>query len=466
MIIRRDIDVPLYRQVYNHICNQIFQGVLKESEPLLSSRKLAEQIGVSRNVVLEAYDQLLAEGYIEARQGSYTRVAQGIKKVAKKIEKPDISPVLKNRTVELVDFKTGVPDVSSFPRAVWGRYLKKACDEIPDVQLGYIEPEGVYELRKTICDYLFRTRSIQVIPEDIVITSGATQGLALVSRMLFEEGAEAIVEDPSSLGTQKVIQYAGYELVPTKTDEEGIQIANLQISENTKLIYTTPSHQFPMGGILSIQRRLALLELVEDEQCYIIEDDYDGEFRYDGHPITPMRAIDDSKVIYLGSFSKVLTPALRLGYVVLPKPLVKRFKSLKLFDDVHTGTIEQWALNGFITEGHFERHLFKMQKRYKQKRNRLVCSLNRYFGDQIEIYGNQSGLHLVVRLKNWIVDEELWEDLGDDKVKIHAVEKLTLVKGCYTSYFLLGYGHLSIEEIEKGVMLLYQRVYPEKTLDR
>lgn len=456
MYIRRDVDVPLYRQVYNHICSQIFQGVLKESEPLLSSRKLAEQMGVSRNVVLEAYDQLLAEGYIEARQGSYTRVAKGIKNNINVVKASSSFQEPLQKNMALIDFKTGMPDIERFPKNVWGRYLKKACDEISVEYLGYIEPEGVYELRKTICDYLFRTRSIHATPDDIVITSGATQGLAIISRMLFEEGAEAIIEDPSSLGTQKVLQYAGFKLVGLETDEEGIQVSKIQVNDKTKLIYTTPSHQFPMGGILTIQRRLALLELVSNQQCYIIEDDYDGEFRYDGHPITPMRAIDESKVIYLGSFSKVLSPALRLGYIVLPKSLIKQFKSYKLFDDVHTGVIEQWALNRFMVEGQFERHLFKMQKNYKKKRNKLVSLLNLYFGDRIKIYGNQSGLHLVISLTDCNFDEGVWAG----QVKVQTVEKLALVKGRYKNYFVLGYGHLSIEEIEKGI-LAFKALYDD-----
>jgi len=457
-MIRRDIDIPLYRQVYNLIREQIITGVLAESDPIASSRKMAKQLNVSRNVVLEAYDQLLAEGYIESRQGSYTRVTKGLKVLERSPKETD---VVRNKLVDytdLIDFKTGVPDANYFPRVVWGKLLKKACMELTDAQLGYSEPEGNYELRATIRDYLFRTRSINVKPEEIIITSGATQGLAIVARMLYEKDAEVILEEPSSLGTQKIIKYAGYKSVPNNTDHEGLITSELSINKNTKMIYTTPSHQFPMGGILSIKRRLDLLKIVQDKACYIIEDDYDGEFRYDGYPITPMRAINETNVIYLGSFSKVLSPALRLGYIVLPKPLIKKFKLYKLFDDVHTGTIDQLALNYFIKEGHFEKHIYKMNQLYKKKRNTLVESLESYFGDTIDIHGNNSGLHLVVDFKNKNL-ENVFKNLYEKKqVKLHSVENHAIVKGSFNNFVVFGYGHLSIEEIKSGVKTLYDQM--------
>ncbi len=368
MRIDRHLEQPLYRQIYNEILDQIRRGELLPLEALPPTRHLAKQLGVSRNVVLSAYELLAAEGYIESVPGSYTRISKKIRDIPKREAPVEMSKPSETKAYE-ISFRTGMVDTEQFPAKVWGKYLREACLTMNDNAFGYLDSGGLSDLKIQIAKELYKSRGMAVDAQSIVVTSGATQGLSLVGRALHEHNCEAIIEDPCSLGARKTLEYAGYTLIGAKVDDEGLDVSSVLPNNRTKLIYTTPSHQFPKGSVLSASRRLDLLNRAKEAGVYIIEDDYDSEFRYDGHPLTPMRVLDSENVIYIGSFSKILSPALRIGYVIAPKHLIKRIKAFKLYDDVHTGTIEQAALAQFIEDGRLSRHIHKMNRLYKKKRD-------------------------------------------------------------------------------------------------
>ena len=455
MIIDRKGNMPLYRQIYDQLRIQILSGALAEGTPLQSSRQLAENISVSRSVVMEAYEHLKAEGYVESNPGGYTRVACHLKTHYK--AQPVSKQAIKNYVYDEYQwpFKTGLPDLDHFPRKVWSKYLTESLQSMDSSDLGYINASGDRVLRATIVDYLYRSKSLQVSAENIVIVSGATQGLSLVSGILKNGSDICMVEDPSSIGTQKILKSAGYQLEGIPVDKEGICTACIDIKKPCNFIYTTPAHQFPLGGILSVGRRLALLEKAEKMNCYIIEDDYDGEYRFDGHAITPIAALDGDRVIYIASFSKVLLPGIRLGFVVLPDALVKPMRYLKRYSDVHSGVIEQRALALFIESGAFERHLFKMKKLYRKKRTLLIASLQEVLSDEVVIEGADSGLHLVVKFKRKEFQQRIVAYYSRSESSQFQVQSHRVNKGADDYALILGYGHIGLEDISGKVKELY-----------
>nr|WP_297428807.1 PLP-dependent aminotransferase family protein [Clostridium sp.] len=315
----------------------------------------------------------------------------------------------------------------------------------------YCDSEGVIELRQELSKYLFRTRGIQSKPEQIVIISGFTQGLSLIAKMLYKSDAEVIVEDPIHYGLLNVISACGYSINSIPVDNKGLKTEMMSPIGKVEFIYVTPSHQFPLGGVMSIQRRIDLVKFDEKNNCYIIEDDYDSEFRYEGQPISSLYELEPSKVIYVGSFSKILAPALRLGYMILPEELLDRYKKLKMYTDVHTESISQLALAEFISEGRLEKHIWKMKKEYSKKRQELIKSLDYYFPNKYIVKGQSADLHLVIEFEDITFNEEILEKIISEKVKVYPVEKHAINKGNHKNEIILGYGHFSIKEIEEGI---------------
>lgn len=454
--IRRNSTLPLFRQVYAKIRDDILTGRLRPGTRLPATRRLARELGLSRNVVLEAYDQLHAEGYIESRPGSYTRVAKETFYRHYKKEEAPASPVstgVPEPAPELA-FETGLPDLSRFPRTVWGKYLKSAAETIPAPDLAYSAPQGHRGLRRVLCDYLYRVKGISVNPKQIVITSGATQALALAAGVCRRPGAEAVIEDPGGFGVIRILETAGFKLKPLPTEGRTSPLDRLPLTSATRLVYTTPSHQFPMGYILPAALRIALLEQVENRDMFIVEDDYDSEFRYEGAPIHPLKALAPEKVIYIGSFSKVLSPALRLGYAVVPDGLLEGFRSLKRYSDAQSPLMEQKALENFIRDGRFEKHVYTMKKQYRQKRDTLVSSLTERFGNGLEIFGENAGLHLVAKVPGLHPPLLAGDRLIRNGVAVDSVEKHALVRGRHGDKLIFGYGNLTRARIEEGVRRL------------
>lgn len=460
LIIDKKSDISLIRQVYKQIKELILKGKLVEGNKLPSTRWLSEDLKISRNVILEAYDQLMAEGYIESKQGSGTVVAKGIyfKKVETEPKDKLLNSIEKRKDSNCIDFRSGIPALEMFPKKEWGNLFNKVCSNVKYSAFAYCEPEGVMELRQVLSEYLFRVRGICCKADQIMIISGSTQGLSLISKMLYESSAEVIVEDPIHQGLLNVIKSFGYSITPNSVDEKGIKTDMLNASTNVKFVYVTPSHQFPLGGVLPIQRRIELVKFAEKNNCCIIEDDYDSEFRYEGQPISSLYELEPNRVIYVGSFSKVLAPSLRLGYMILPDALIPKYKNAKMYTDVHTESISQLVLAKFMSDGKLEKHIWKMKKEYKKKRQALINNLDSNFPNEYIVRGQATGLHLVAEFKSIIFTEELLKKIMEKEVKVYPVEKYALEKGKHINKIILGYGHLSIEEIEDGVKRLEKAI--------
>ncbi len=449
--IDKNLKLSLSRQVYEKIRDDILMGSLQPETRLPATRRLAKELEISRNVVMGAYDQLHAEGYIESSSGSYTRVADDThyrqyRKTPKEIKILDVEGSSCD-----IEFKTGVPDLALFPRTLWGKYLKNAVKFARKEELTYDQPNGHEGFRKVLADYLYKSRGIRVLPSQIVITSGATQALFLTAKILYTDGCDAVLEDPGGYGVIEILKTAGFGLNPVKTNGTGFDISRMHFTRNTRLVYVTPSHQFPMGYTMPAATRIGLLKRLQDRDIYIVEDDYDSEFRYDGSPIHPLKALDPDRVIYIGSFSKVLSPALRIGYAVVPEKLIGRFSKLKQFSDAQSPLIDQIALKNFIQDGAFENHVYKMKKSYQKKRNILISTLKETFGSGVKIYGENAGIHIVAGFENRCFDLNGKLELCHNRVRIQSVEKHVINKGDHTHQLIFGYGNLTREEIVDGI---------------
>lgn len=458
--IDRTIDVPLIRQVYEQIRTRILHGELVAGECLPSTRELSSSLGVSRNVVVGAYEQLFAEGYIEGKQGSGTYVAEGAYlDLQEKTDFPSFFDMhqLKEETNDVIDFRPGIPALDMFPRNPWGRITKQVCEDTSHSVFGYGHPEGRIELRHILSRYLKRTRGVHCHPDQLIITSGATQALSLIASLLLSPGDEVMIEDPITHEIQTIFTSPGSTLHPIPVDEQGIKTWLIPSDKKPSFIFVTPSHQFPLGGTLTIQRRIQLIQFARTSDCFIVEDDYDSEFRYQGAPINSLQGLDPDRVIYIGTFSKILSPALRLGYLILPPSLAKRCKDLKWFTDLHTPTLEQLTIARFIDERHLERHIRKMKKVYKSRRDHIKKCLKEEFGSKVKVLGDSTGLHLIAEFQEVeFPDRRVNEIAKKYKVQIYPVEHHAIKKGVHQNKIILGYGNLTFEEIEEGTHRLKQ----------
>jgi|SRR5690625_1273424 len=460
--IDRSLDIPLIRQVYQQIRKRILNGQLKANEKLPSSRELSSELNVSRNVILEAYDQLLAEGFLVAQRGSGTYVASGAF-----LEKHKNASAIQSfhwnennkKDENIIDFRSGIPALDLFPRKTWAKLSYTIWNDSSPSVLGYDIPEGRPELRQALSGYLLKTRGVVCHPNQIVITSGATQAMTLVSRLLVSANDEVIMEDPITVDIQMIFKSAGARIYPIPVDKDGMKTSLLPLDVDPRFIYVTPSHQFPLGGILPIQRRIQLINYSRKTNCYLIEDDYDSEFRYEGSPISSLQGLEPERVLYIGSFSKILSPALRMGYLILPTELIEKCRTLKWFSDLHTPPLEQLILTRFIQEGHLERHIAKMKKIYRNRRDFLINCLQSRFSNKVDIFGDSTGLHLIVEFKEQQFSKELLEKIEQYGVKIYLVEDHAIRKGAHSNQIILGYGHLDNEEIEEGINKLQQALY-------
>ncbi len=460
--IDRSSDIPLNRQVYQQIREKILNGHLQAGEKLPSTRELSAELQVSRNVILDTYDQLLAEGFLLARRGSGTFVAEGAF-----LTQHDSSFLLhevseKKPKNNIINFRSGIPALDLFPRKTWAKLSHQLWSDIESTNFGYDSPEGRLELRQTLTHYLLRTRGVNCQPEQIVITSGATQAMTLVSRLLLTPKDTAIMEDPITNDIQTIFKSSGAFIYPIPVDEDGMKTDLLPENLHPKFIFLTPSHQFPLGSTLPIQRRIQLINFARRNNCFLVEDDYDSEFRYEGSPVSSLQGLDSERVLYIGSFSKILSPALRIGYIVLPTHLIEKCRQLKWFTDLHTPSLDQLILAYFIKEGYLERHIAKMKKFYKSQRDFLIQCLHTTFSNKVKVLGYSTGMHLIVELEDVHFSKELLLQIEQFGVKVYPVEDHTIEKEKYTNRIILGYGHLKKNEIEEGVTRLFQAVYDEK----
>jgi GntR family transcriptional regulator/MocR family aminotransferase len=492
-VLRLDGSGRLYLQVYRALRGEILGGRLASGERVPSTREIAERHEISRNTAVLAYEQLLAEGYIKARVGAAGTVVAPVLPPDGSFSRPTLAhPVRPERrarpvlsaaakrfltsaracskslhlpqlTWELMperlryDFRVGRPSFADLPYALWCRLLgaRARRASLPDLEYG--PPAGRRELREAISTRLRRLRGLDADPDRIVIVNGTQQALDLVCRVLLNPGDRVLIEEPHYTGARCAFQAAGAELVFSPVDDHGMRIPNPVPGKRAcRLAYVTPSHQFPTGAVLSIERRLQLLAWASRLGAFIVEDDYDGEYRYDGQPLQALGGLDrEGSTLYVGTFSKILFPALRLGYLVLPKSLVEPFLATKAIGDTGTASLEQLALADFVTAGHFDRHLRRTTASNAARRKALLAALRQQFGDRVEICGANAGLHVFAWLKgkNGGPISEASERAEKAGVGLFTADPF-YAKPPNRTGILLGYAGLRERDIREGIRQL------------
>ncbi len=474
---------PLHRQLYRSLRAAILSGRLRAGTRLPSTRSLARDLGLSRNTVLAACEQLAAEGYAAPRARSGLFVAEslppGTHAARPRARGKPAPPVLSDTGKRMVsavapgratwspwrkplpyDFRYGEPNYAGLPLDTWARLLGRRARRLSARRLTYQHPGGATELREALCGYLSRARGVQCAPEQIVVVHGSQQALDLVTRLAVDPGARVVLEEPGYTGFVLCAKAAGAELVHVPVDEHGLRTDELERVTSAKLAYVTPSHQYPVGGVLSLPRRIALLEWAARAGAYVLEDDYDGEFRFDGRPIECLQALDrDERVIYVGTASKLLFPALRIGWVVAPEPFAPLLQNAKALADTGTPSLEQLALADFISEGHLERHARRARTRTAKLRETLLESLESELGDGARVRGASAGLHVLVELPR--VDarktHRLREECSRRGVGVYSAAPF-YARPPGRVELLLGYASLDEKRIREGVRRLRRAV--------
>jgi len=482
MLIQLAGSEPLYQQIYHALKQKILSGELQRGTKMPSSRTLADSLCVSRNIVLIAYEQLVAEGYLEPRQGSGTYVGAipdeflNSRTTPRLLDAgPPVAPRLSGyaerigttflelarravpRPTVRYNFRYGHTAIDLLDHRVWRRLVARRSMAFSKTEMFYSEPQGQPELRQALAHYLGIQRGVQCDAGQIVIVNGSQQAIDLIARVLVNPGDAVAVEEPCYPGTRLSLAALGANIHPIRVDENGLVTDDLQcIPQPVRLICVTPSHQYPTGSIMQLQRRLELIAFARKAGAFILEDDYDSEFRYDARPEKAVQGLDpDGRVVYVSTFSKVLFAGLRLGYVVLPKMLVEPLTCAKALSDRNTAVFAQRVLADFMGEGHFERHLRRVRLKVGERRWALIDALNTSFRDNVKIAGENAGVHLLAwfpdvsreALQGWL---ERAERIG---VAAYPVEP------CYVKFpriagLVLGYASLRPEEIREGVRLL------------
>ncbi|GAA2818580.1 PLP-dependent aminotransferase family protein [Saccharopolyspora taberi] len=429
------------RAVENELRRAIRDGRLAPGSRVPSSRDLAGQLGLARGTVSAAYAQLVGEGYLVAERGSGTRVANRVGRAQ------TTPPPRRTR----VDLHPGLPSLSSFPRAEWLAAHRAALADLPHEALGYPDPAGLTSLRGELAGYLGRVRAAQVDPESLVITNGAAEGLALIARELHRRGHRTVaVEDPSHLGQAELLASHGLRPVPVPVDDHGIRVDRLAAS-GSRAVLVTAAHQFPLGVVLHPDRRHRLLDWAGEHDGLVIEDDYDAEHRYDRPALGAMQALDPARVIYQGSVSKVLAPALRLGWLVLPPALLPEVVERKRLDDLGSATLPQAAFAQLLRSGGYDRHLRRTRALYRRRRDALLAGLATV--DGCEPVGIAAGLHVVLRLPAGTDDRQVQRMLADEGVSAPALSGYAHAATTFPG-LVIGYAALTTEQIDDAVTAL------------
>jgi GntR family transcriptional regulator/MocR family aminotransferase len=429
---------------------EIASGRFPGGEKMPSTRELALQLGISRNTVNEAYEMLLAEGYLVSRQGAPTRVAPNVALLTK----GSLAAAAKNNAPKKIytyDFITGRPDLSLFPRGKWLRHLSQASAALPQTGYGYCGQHGLPALRQEIAHLLYRSRGLLVDPADVFITAGATHALHIATKLgVFARGIA--IEDPCHSGMLQVMRSNQVHVMPLPVDERGLQV-DLLAGSRAGGIYITPSHQFPLGGILQADRRARLIDHARSMDAYIIEDDYDSEFRFTGEPLSPVHALDPQRVIYIGTFSKSVFPAIRIGYTMVPPALQEEWRQIRCHTDVQNTPFEQAALAAFLQSRDYDRHVGKMRRIYGNRRQALLKALQGWTTPWRTI-GDASGIHLVVEVPGMVFTDDFVYEAAEQSMRIVPVRNHAIVNQSHQDKLLLGYGHLDEEVLAQGIQLL------------
>lgn len=462
----------LHAQLTRALKLALAYGRIGSGSRLPPSRTLALELGVSRNTVLTAYEQLRAEGYLDARVGSGSYVSDPFLPAAANDPPPWIATPLTGfaqRCREYHDpailvrpgpgirwnFQYGLPLVNPLLTSAWARELSRAATYTPP---GYPDPQGQRSLRESICDYLARWRGVHATPDDILVVGGTQQAVSLTTRVVLEAGDLAIVEEPQYFALRQALQIHGARVHGTEVDNDGMRV-DLLPDLSPQLICVTPSHQFPSGVIMSLPRRQELLQYARKHRAWILEDDYDGDFRYDAKPMASLRSMDsDGRVVYVGTFSKSLFPSLRLGYIVMPAALRQELLTAKWAQDFGSSAIEQEALAHFMNEGGFERHLRRSTRILRERRSVLLDGLHACSRGRIDIADSRAGMHLTVWLRgkapsdlDTILAHAHQLGLGLYSTRPHYLQTATRAE------FLMGFCGLSVAEIREA-MPVFARV--------
>lgn len=449
--------IPLYVQLYEYIKKEIQIGTIKPETKLPSKRKLASYLGISQNTIQTAYDQLCAEGYVESKP----RVGIFVKRIEDDLlcslppnNMPDENINLKENYKYLIDFSSGNVDLDYFPYSSWKRLAAQCLYSDQGDLLLIGDPQGEECLRKEISKYLFQSRSVRCVPEQIVIGAG-TQYLMILLCMLLGREYKAAIENPGYNRVRNTFRDQGIEVYPISIDEHGICVEDLRKS-SARVVYVTPSHQFPCGMIMPVSRRLELLKWCVEVDGYIIEDDYDSEFRYKGKPIPSLHGLDiDNRVIYMGTFSKSLIPSMRLSYLVLPPKLLLSYQEYFTIYKQAVSRLHQITLYRFMKDGYLARHINKMRTLYRKKHEILISAINRHMNEKVEVIGEKSGLHILLKVKNGMTEEELIQAACKMKIKVYPTS-IHYAEGVCSEFpmILLGFGGLTEMQIEEGIQML------------
>jgi GntR family transcriptional regulator / MocR family aminotransferase len=434
----RKAPTPLHKQIYDAFRAMIVKRHLRAGQQVPSTRFLASELKISRIPVLTAYDQLLAEGYFETRSGAGTFVCSslpdlltssapvnthapavhsGARSVAKRaslLRHYETIPWLRG----LGAFSMSQLAYDQFPSQVWSKLVMRHCRDPQPNTLHYPSPQGSEQLREAICTYLSTARAVRCHPRQVMVVSGSQQAIEISARVLLDVGSSVWVEEPGYWLTRRALRLAGCRLIPVPVDSEGLNVAaGIKQCRKARAAYVAPSHQFPLGSTMSASRRLQLLNWAQSSGAWIIEDDYDSEYRYTSMPIASLQGLDsNSRVIYIGTFSKVLFPSIRMGYVVIPPDLVNPFIAVRQVMDIAPSHLYQAVLTDFIREGHFGRHIRRMRLLYDEQRAALVESIREQFGSSLRVVGSEAGMHLVLELPRGFRDTRVAESAAREKL--------------------------------------------------
>lgn len=454
--------IPIYEQIYDYIKKEIKDKNLPIHSKLPSTRNLSRHLGISRNTVDMAYAQLVSEGYIEAvaKSGYYITEVTGLTNLTR--QKPYQSKQIKNFTKYQYDFSPFAIDIKSFPYNVW-RKLQKDCMNDSNNDLFLLgDNQGDIPLREAIATYLHSSRGVNCSYEQILVGAGADYLLLLLTQILKLTSTDLSIamENPSYKRAYDIFTGMDIPVIPVELDQSGLTLETLY-TNSPDIVYVTPSHQYPLGVVMPVKRRLELLKWASlKAERYIIEDDHDSEFRYKGKPIPALQGMDTlDKVIYLGTFSRSIAPAIRVGYMVLPKDLLHLYHSSVSYYSSTVSRVDQYILTRFISDGYFERHLNRIRTLYKNKHD-IVMQALKIFKDKITIEGENAGLHLVVRFTTIASEETILQLSKNCGIKLYGLSRHYIIKNQSNESpaILLGYANLSEDGIIKGIELLYENL--------
>lgn len=441
------------KQIYYAIRQKILSGDLSAGAALPPYRELSRELGVSKNTVLSAYDMLIADGLLCSTKGSGFYVEEGIKSRSPVLlPKERQSAALSSQIIPdgAVNFDNGQPAIELFPRAKWSKAVSAAMLNIPAAALGYDLPQGRPELRRALCGYLMRSQGLSVQPDRLIVTGGAKQAIALAAERLLSNEQEVWIEDPTPSLLRQLLSCRTEQIVSFPVDGFGLDPNSFPTNGRPKLIITSPARQFPTGAIMPMKRRMALVEYAERVGAYLLEDNFESEFSYDVPPAASLYELAPQRVISVGTFSKVLYPSVRLGYMVAPMRLTAELCERKRLSDHHTNSVYQLALAAFIEDGSLEKHIRRMKREYRDRRNCLIECLNEQFGSGVHIGGGASGMNLVAAFDNVVFIDERMLKLLNCGVYAVPVER----QGRRTNELILRYAGLTKDELAVGVRRL------------